>query len=173
MAEAHAALFRWVDAVDAIERALAELGETDQELTARLEGELVVCGLHDARRAPRVAPVLARLGSRRLEATSEPFAVAQAMGMLLAGRPAGQIAALLEEALEHAGPDVENWDTRAALLWVLVVAERFGTVGESLKPMLEEVSAAVRRVAWWPPTPPWACSSCGSAPCLRPTRRPG
>ena len=138
-AEAHAALFRWVDAVDAIERALAELGETDQELTARLEGELVVCGLHDARRALRVAPVLAELGSRRLEAASEPFAVAQAMALLLAGRPVGQIAALLEETLEHAGPDVENWDTRAALLWVLVVAERFGTVEESLKPMLEQV----------------------------------
>src|SRR5580700_3109771 len=108
VAEAHAALFRWVDAVDAIERALAELGETDQELTARLEGEVVVCGLHDARRAPRVAPVLARLGSRRLPAASEPFAVAQAMVMLLAGRPADQIAALLGEALEHAGPGVEN-----------------------------------------------------------------
>jgi DNA-binding CsgD family transcriptional regulator len=139
VAEAHASLFRWVDAVDAIERALAELGEADQELTARLEGELVVCGLHDARRASRVAPVLARLGSRRLEAASEPLAVAQAMGMLLAGRPAGQIAALLEETLEHAAPGVENWDTRAALLWVLVVAERFGTVEESLKAMLEQV----------------------------------
>ena len=139
VAEAHAALFRWVDAVDAIERALAELGGADQELTARLEGELVVCGLHDARRAPRVASVLARLGSRRPDAASEPFAVAQAMGMLLAGRPAGQIAALLEETLERAAPGVENWDTRAALLWVLVVAERFGTVEESLKPMLEQV----------------------------------
>ena len=139
VAEAYAALFRWVDAVDVIERALAELGETDQELTARLEGELVVCGLHDARRAPRVAPVLARLRSRRLEAASEPFAVAQAMALLLAGQPAGQIAALLEETLQRAGPDVENWDTRAALLWVLVVAERFDTVEESLKPMLEQV----------------------------------
>ena len=139
IAEAYAALFRWVDAVDAIERALAELGEADQELTARLEGELVVCGLHDARRAPRVAPVLARLGSRRLETASEPFAVAQGMGLLLAGRPAGQIAALLEETLQRAGPTAENWDTRAALLWVLVVAERFGTVEESFKPMLEQV----------------------------------
>ena len=139
IAEAYAALFRWVDAVDAIERALAELGEADQELTARLEGELVVCGLHDARRAPRVAPVLARLRSRRLEAASEPFAVAQAMALLLAGQPSGQIAALLEETLQRAGPGVENWDTRAALLWVLVVAERFDTVEESLKPMLEQV----------------------------------
>ncbi len=61
------------------------------------------------------------------------------MTLLLAGRPAGQIAALLEETLEHAGPAAANWDTRAALLWVLVVAERFGTVEESLKPMLEQV----------------------------------
>ncbi len=139
VAEAYAALFRWVDAVDVIERALAELGDADRELTDRLEGELVVCGLHDARRADRVAPVLARLGSRGPEAASEPVAVAQAMAMVLAGRPAGQIAALLEDALEHAGPAVENWDTRAALLWALVVAERFGTVEESLKPMLAQV----------------------------------
>jgi DNA-binding CsgD family transcriptional regulator len=139
VAEAYAALFRWVNAVDVIERALAELGEADPALVARLESELVVCALHDARRAGRVAPVLARLGSRRLQAASEPVAVAQAMAMLLAGRPAGQIAALLEETLERAGPGAENWDTRAALLWVLVVAERFGTVGEWLKPALAQV----------------------------------
>ena len=30
VAEAYAALFRWVDAVDVIERALAELGEADR-----------------------------------------------------------------------------------------------------------------------------------------------
>ena len=144
VAEAYAALFRWVDAVDVIERALAELGPADQELAARLEGELVVCGLHDARRAPQVAPVLARLGSadlgrRRLAAASEPVAAAQAMAMLLAGRPASQIAALLEEALKCAGPEAANWDTRAALLWVLVAAERFGTVEASLGPALEQV----------------------------------
>jgi hypothetical protein len=121
VAEAYAALFRWVDAVDVIERALAELGDADPELAARLEGERLVCGLHDARRAPRVAPVLARLGSRK-EAASEPVAVAQAMTMLLSGRPAGLIAALLEDTLARAGPEVENWDTRAALLWVLLVA---------------------------------------------------
>ena len=139
VAEAYAALFRWVDAVDVIERALAELSGAAPELAARLEGEMVVCGLHDARRAPRVAPVLARLGSRGLEAPSEPVAVAQAMAMLLAGRPASQTAALLEETLARASPEAENWDTRAALLWVLVLAERFGTVEESLKPMLAHV----------------------------------
>ena len=139
VAEAYAALFRWVDAVDVIERALAELGPADQELAASLEGELVVCGLHDARRAPRVAPVLARLGSRRVAAASEPVAVAQAMAMLLAGRPASQIATLLDETLNRAGPDTRNWDTRAAMLWVLVAAERFGTVEAALGPMLEQV----------------------------------
>jgi DNA-binding CsgD family transcriptional regulator len=139
VAEAYAALFRWVDAVDVIERALAELGDADPKLTARLEGERLVCGLHDARRAPRVAPVLARLGSRRKEAASEPVAVAQAMTMLLSGRPAGLIAALLEDTLGRAGPEVENWDTRAALLWVLLVAERFDTVEESLEQMLAQV----------------------------------
>ena len=139
VAQTHAALFRWVDAVDAIERALAELDGADRDLVARLEGELVVCGLHDARRADRVALVLARLGSRSPGAASEPFAVAQAMAMLLAGRPAGQIAALLEDTLERAGPEAENWDTRAALLWVLVTAERFGTAEKSLQPMLAQV----------------------------------
>jgi DNA-binding CsgD family transcriptional regulator len=139
VAETYAALFRWVDAVDVIERALAELNETDQELAARLEGEMVVSGLLDARRADRVAPVLARLDSRGAAAVAEPLAVAQALAMLLAGRPAGQTAALLEETLARAGPGVENWDTRAALLWVLVAAERFATVEESLKPMLAEV----------------------------------
>jgi hypothetical protein len=64
--------------------------------------------------------VLARLGSRRLKAANEPVAVAQAMATLLAGRPADQIAAFLEASLERAGPETGNWDTRAALLWVLV-----------------------------------------------------
>jgi DNA-binding CsgD family transcriptional regulator len=138
-AETYAALFRWVDAVDVIERALAELPENDQELAARLEGELVVAGFLDARRASRVPPVLERLGSRGGEAAGEQFAVAQGLAMLLAGRPAGQIAALLEEALARAAPEAESWDTRAALLWILAVAERFTTVEESLKPMLAEV----------------------------------
>jgi hypothetical protein len=60
------------------------------------------------------------------------------MMMLPTGQPAEQIAELLEEALERFGPGVENWDTRA-LLWVLVVAQRFGLVEESLKPMSAQV----------------------------------
>ena len=61
VAEAYAALFRWVDAVDAIERGLAELGDVDKALATRLEGQLVIRGLHDARRASRVKPVLERV----------------------------------------------------------------------------------------------------------------
>src|SRR5262249_14791282 len=37
VAEAYAGLFRWVEAVDVIERALAELGQVDDALAARLE----------------------------------------------------------------------------------------------------------------------------------------
>jgi hypothetical protein len=62
--------------------ALADLGGADDALAARLEGELVVAGLHDAWRAARFAPVLARLGSRRLGTPSEALAVAQ--GVVLA-----------------------------------------------------------------------------------------
>ncbi len=91
VAEAYAALFRWVEAVDVIDRARAELDDADEELAARLEGELVVCAVHDARRAARVAPVVARLSSRSLSASAgEALAVARGMSMLLAGRPDGR-----------------------------------------------------------------------------------
>ena len=140
VAHVHAALFRWVDAVGVIEQALSELGDGDADLAARLEGELVVCGLHDARCAPRVAPVLERL-SRDSPAgiPVEPLAVARGMAMVLAGRPAEVAAAPLEDALSRAGPCAENWDTRAALLWSLVAAERFNAVDAALGPMLAEV----------------------------------
>ena len=106
VAEAYAALFRWVDAVDVIERALAELGEADEALAARLEGELVVCGLHDARRASRVAPVLERLAARSTrEAAAEALAVAQGMAMVLAGAAGGRDRGRpLEQTLARAGP---------------------------------------------------------------------
>ena len=140
VAEAYAALFRWVEAVDVIERALVELGEADDVLAARLEGELVVCGVHDARRASRVAPVLERLSSRSLSGSAvEAPAVARGMAMLLAGRPADEAAAPLEAALSRAAPRAENWDTRAALLWGLVTAERFDLVERALGPMVAEV----------------------------------
>ena len=143
VAEAYASLFRWVDAVDVIELALAELGDADGALAARLEGELVVCGHHDARRAPHVAPVLERLSSRSLEGSAvEALAVARGMGMVLAGRPVEEAARPLGDALVRAEPRAENWDTRAALLWSLVAAERFEPVEMALGPMVAEVDSS-------------------------------
>src|SRR5262249_35831112 len=45
----------------------------------------------------------------------------------------------LEEALTRAGSYAENWDTRAALLWSLITAERFHAVDAALEPMRVEV----------------------------------
>jgi DNA-binding CsgD family transcriptional regulator len=141
IAGVYATLFRWADAVDVLERALLEIGETDQVLAARIEGELVVCGLHDARRAAHVAPILNRLSSRPLEGPSaEALAVAQGMAMILAGRPAEEAASHLEKALARAEGRVENWDMRAALLWSLITAERFAVVEAALGSMITEVN---------------------------------
>jgi DNA-binding CsgD family transcriptional regulator len=59
--------------------------------------------------------------------------------MVLTGRPADEAAVTLEMALSHAGGRVDNWDTRAALLWSLVTAERFDAVEKALEPMIAEV----------------------------------
>jgi DNA-binding NarL/FixJ family response regulator len=140
VAETYAGLFRWVEGVDVIERALEEPGGADGELAARLDGELVVCGLHDARRASRVAPVLERLAERSLPGGAvEAVAVARGMSAVLAGRPADEAARPLEDALCRAAPRAENWDTRAALLWSLVTAERFDAVERALGPMVAGV----------------------------------
>ena len=139
VAEAYAALFRWVDAVDAIDRGLAELGDGDEALASRLENELVICGLHDARRASRVKAVLERCGSSPSAATQAEALAAQGMAMLLAGRPAEEAAIPLGSALSRTAAQIENWDTCAALLWCLVTAERFNTVETALKPMVAEV----------------------------------
>jgi DNA-binding CsgD family transcriptional regulator len=139
IAEAYAALFRWVDAVDAVERGLADLGEVDEALAARLGGELVVCGLHDARRAPRVKPMLERYGAPTFATTHTAALAARGMAMVLAGRPAEETAIPLETALSRTAAQVENWDTCAALLWCLVTAERFSTVGAALEPMIAQV----------------------------------
>jgi DNA-binding CsgD family transcriptional regulator len=138
IAETYAALFRWADAVDVIEQALSELGEADEALAGRLEGELVVSGLHDARRASRVTPALMRLASRSLTGSvAEAFGVAQGMAMVLGGRRAEEAAVLLETALAGTAADAANWDTRAALLWSLIVTERFDNVEAALEPMIK------------------------------------
>ena len=59
--------------------------------------------------------------------------------MVLGGRYADEAGAVLERALADAPADVESWDTRAALLWSLVTAERFDTVGRAIGPLLANV----------------------------------
>ena len=147
VAETYAALFRWVDAVDVIERALAELGDADEALAARLEGELVVCGLHDARRASRVAPTLERLSSRSLAGSAaEALAVARGMAMVLAGRPAEEAAAPLEAALSRARRRGSRTGIRAPRCcgaWSRPSAS--SAVEAALRPMLAEVEALRER----------------------------
>jgi len=100
----------------------------------------VVCGMHDARRAGRVAPVLERLSSRSLSGgAGEALAVARGMSTLFAGRPVDEATGPLETALWCATPAAENWDTRAALLWTLVTAECFDVVEMALAQMVDEV----------------------------------
>ena len=140
MANVYAELSLYVEACDVLERALGELGEADEALAARLEGALVVAGLYDPRRASRVAPVLERLASRPLAgAAAEAFEVGRGLAMGFAGRPAGEIAPLLERALARAEPAAENWTTRGALLWILVLDESLDAVEVALGPMLAEV----------------------------------
>jgi DNA-binding CsgD family transcriptional regulator len=140
VARAHAALFRWADAVDVIERALAELGGIDPVLADQLTGELVVAGLHDARRAARVGPALRRLDARpAYPGSGEAVAVARGMTALLAGRSADDVAAPLLEVLSRGPGAMDNWDSRAASLWCLVTADRFHAVDATITRMLDEL----------------------------------
>lgn len=140
VARAHAALFCWADVVDVIERGIAELGDTDPVLADELTGELVVAGLHDARRAARVGPALGRLDARPARPGSgEALAVARGMTALLAGRPADDVAAPLLEVLSAGQAAIDNWDSRAALLWCLVTADRFDAVDAAIGWMLDEI----------------------------------
>ena len=175
VARTYAALFRWAEAADVTSRALTELGDRDPELSAQLEAELAVAGMHDARRAALVAPVIGRLtarpgaspGARPGPAmaagagdgagggpgpgavagavdgrTAEAVAVARGMAALLTGQPAELAAGVLESALHTAPPAAPNWDTRAALLWALITAERFGPVATALPAMTSAASRA-------------------------------
>jgi hypothetical protein len=135
LAEAYAGVFRWVDAVDVSERALAELGAVDAGLAARLEGELVVAGLRDARRASRVLPFLERLSSRQLDgAPAEACAVGRGIVALwMEGRPAEEVAGPLQAAFARAGPHVGSWDVRAPGMWALIHAGGFDAAQETLE----------------------------------------
>ena len=141
LAEAYGGMFRWVEAVEACERALAELGDTDPGLSSRIEANMVVCGLRDSRRALGVLPVLERLAACPLQGgAAEAYAVARGIeGLWFAGRSADQISRPLEAAFTRAGARPENWDLRAPGLWALVVSEGFGAAQATLDGMLGEV----------------------------------
>jgi tetratricopeptide (TPR) repeat protein len=141
LAEAYAGMFRWVDAVDVSQRALAELGEADQALAARLEGEMLVAGLRDARRASRLLPVLEQLSSRQLDgAPAEACAVGRGIVALwIEGRPAEEVALPLKVAFARAGPRAGNWDERAPGMWALIHAGGFDAAEEMLESMRAEV----------------------------------
>jgi DNA-binding NarL/FixJ family response regulator len=139
-AETYAALFRWLDGVHVIERARRELGADHGEVGTRLDAELVVSALHDARCAPLVTPALERLDAATLTGfPAEARGVALGMAMVLQGAPADEAAAVLEQSLAGASSVVANWDVRAALLWSLVAAERYATVETALEPLLAQV----------------------------------
>ncbi|HEX3189125.1 MAG TPA: AAA family ATPase [Streptosporangiaceae bacterium] len=145
LARTYAALFRWVEAVDTTDRALAELGDRDPALAARLEAELAVAGMHDARRAARVVAVMERLRARRSSPdpeTAEALAVARAMAGVLTGQLTAEAAGSLDDALRAAEPAAPNWDTRAALLWTMITAERFHQVDGALPAMAEAATRA-------------------------------
>ena len=136
LAQAHAALFRWTDAVEVLENALVD---TQGAVTVQLESQLVAVGLQDARTAPRTLRVMERLARRRLSGTpATALAVAQGMVAILTGRPADEAARPLEAALAAASANGESWDMRAALLWSLLTAERFGAVEAALVSLREQ-----------------------------------
>ena len=136
LAQAHAALFRWTDAVEVLEGALAD---APAAATVQLESELVAVGLQDARTAPRALRVLERLSRRRLSGPpAAAVAMAQGMVAILTGRPADEAARPLRTALSSVDTAVESWDMRAALLWSLLTAEHFGAVETALVPLREE-----------------------------------
>jgi AAA ATPase domain len=138
LARTYAALFRWVEAVDTTDLALAELGDRDPALAARLEAELAVAGMHDARRAPRVLAVMERLtAARPASDTAEALAVARGMAGVLTGQLTPEATRELQDALRAAEPAAANWDTRAALLWTLITAECFDVVEDALPAMIE------------------------------------
>ena len=72
------------------------------------------------------------------EDTAEALAVARGMASVLTSQPSAEAGAL-GDVLLAAAPMAGNWDTRAALLWTLITAERFGLVDAALPAMIEAV----------------------------------
>jgi DNA-binding CsgD family transcriptional regulator len=140
LARTYAALFRWADAVQVLDRTLHSCGGTHRSIEAHLEGQLVAAGLQDARVVPRALQVLKRMSRRRLAAdAAAALGVAQGMVAIMTGQSADKAALPLERALAALGTQAEDWDMQAALWWCLLTAERFGTVEDALAPLRERV----------------------------------
>jgi DNA-binding CsgD family transcriptional regulator len=141
LARAQADLFHWVEAVDVSESTLAELGDQEPDLQAKLEAQIVVAGLRVARRATLAPAALERLADHQLRpAVRADYLLAQGMvGFWIEGRPAADVRALLEEALATPGLVTENWDTRGPATWALVFAEGYDTAQAVLESMKAEV----------------------------------
>jgi len=136
LAEAHAALFHWAEAVGILEDAIPK---APPAIRTQLEGQLVAVGLQDARTASRASRVMARLARRRLSgAPATALTVARGMVAILAGKPADEAARPLLAALSGATEEGRSWDMRAALLWSLLAAERFSAVEAALVPLRAE-----------------------------------
>src|SRR4029077_12695938 len=88
----------------------------------------------------RVVAVMERLRARRPSPdpeTAEALAVARAMAGVLTGQLTAEAAGSMDDAMRTAEPDAANWDTRAALLWTMITAERFQEVDGALSAMVE------------------------------------
>ncbi len=144
IARAEADLFHWVEAVDVSESALAELGDHEPDLQARLEAEVAVAGLRVAHRALRVQPALARLAGRQHSgAAAADYLLAQGMVRFwIEGRTAAEVRAPLDKAFAAGGAVTENWDTRGPAAWALVFAEGYDTAQAVLASMRADVESS-------------------------------
>src|SRR5262249_21765257 len=142
LAQNYATLFRWTDAGDVLEGALATLGDGHESLATRLRSQLIAAGLQDGRAAGRAVREVRRLSRRRLAGgPAVTLAVARGMLAILTRRPAHEAAGPPGAAPAAGGPPGRSWDPRAALWWSLLTAERFGRV----EAVLEAARARVDR----------------------------
>lgn len=133
LAQAKANLYRWGDAVDVCEETLQELGDRDDGLAARLEAQLVICGLRDIHKTARARQVLERLGARRLEgATADTYAIARGLAALFSGHSADEVASLIEPVLAGSTLPAGNWDITLPGLIALTFAEAFAFIQSTL-----------------------------------------
>jgi DNA-binding CsgD family transcriptional regulator len=141
IARVQADLFHWVEAVDVSESTLAELGDQEPDLQAKLEAQVVVAGVRVARRALRVQPALERLaGHQHSGSAGAEYLLARGMVRYwIEGRPAADVRAPLEEAFARPGALTANWDTRGPAAWALIWAEGYDTAQAVLAAMRADV----------------------------------